>query len=945
MVLAVALPQGMRASTKTFDGGPGGTGTNLDVAANWVGDVLPATGDEVLLDNSVITLPATLSTLTTTNFGDLIVNSPTLNLIQVTSGTVAKTITLSGAGGSAAAIAAGGATGDLLLLGSAVHGTVTLGGGPSTGKLNFPLGTNGNFNVANADATLSIIGSLTGTFNINKTGAGTLIMSGVNSFGNGATTFTIGMGTMQLGATSFSLGSGANKVAVASGAVLDLNGKLFITANALTLNGTGLGNGGALINSSATAASYAGLVTLGSASSIVATSGNITLSHAGTITGSGLGLTVGGAFNTSIASIIGTGSGTLAKLGAGTLTLSGTNTFSGATTIGNGKIVMGNARALQNSAYDTTGSTGTIGLDVTGYTSPILGGLAGGVGLATAITGYGAVTNLVLNPPASITVTYSGVIADGSGSMTLTKTGAGTQVLSGPNTYSGGTAVSAGVLSIADTNALPGWDTTGRYAVASNATVAVGNAVTDDNIATLLGATNFAAGAAIGFDTTSGDRTYSANVGDTPSGALGLVKVGTNTLIFTGAKTYTGVTTVNAGTLQIGDGASNGSIAGASIVNNANLVYKLNGSDMTVSNLISGAGAFIKSGAGKLTFSAAQPYTGSTTVNGGVLIFNDAPHSAVFNINGASELDLNLYNVPFQNRTYVFDSTGGGTISADYPRVNGGTITTSGGARDSLIGSWKVETAGFTFNVARGTDPTSDLMVSAVVGFNGPLVKTGAGILTLSGANSFGSGMQLQQGGLVIGHATALGNNASRFTISNGTTLDGSNIRITNTNPEIWAGDFTYTGNSGTLDLGTGTVDLGSVPHTVTVSNQTLTVGGVISGSGSLTKAGAGTLVLSGTNTYSGATVVSNGVLRLTQSQCLGTNAVVYLYSGATNDLAFTGTLTIDSLYMDGVRVAAGTWGSTSSSAARKNNTYFSGTGVLSPLNGASAQGFVLIVK
>ena len=115
--------------------------------------------------------------------------------------------------------------------------------------------------------------------------------------------------------------------------MLDLNGFTLGTAEALTLNGTGVSSGGALTNSSASAASYSGLITLGNASSIVAGSGDINLTNAGTITGAAFGLTLGGTGNGSVASIIGTGSGTLTKSGTGTWTLSGANTYSGLTTI------------------------------------------------------------------------------------------------------------------------------------------------------------------------------------------------------------------------------------------------------------------------------------------------------------------------------------------------------------------------------------------------------------------------------------------------------------------------------------------------------------------------------------------------------------------------------------------------------------------------------------
>lgn len=137
--------------------------------------------------------------------------------------------------------------------------------------------------------------------------------------------------------------------------------------------------------------------------------------------------------------------GGLTKIGTNTLTLSGTNTFTGNTLVSAGVLKLGNTLALQNSAYNTASVNG--GLDVTGFATPTLGGLTGSVNLSTTtITGYGGISNLTLNPQTGITQTYSGDVGNGNGSMALTKTGAGTQILSGTNSYTGATTVSAGTL-------------------------------------------------------------------------------------------------------------------------------------------------------------------------------------------------------------------------------------------------------------------------------------------------------------------------------------------------------------------------------------------------------------------------------------------------------------------------------------------------------------------
>ncbi len=215
------------------------------------------------------------------------------------------------------------------------------------------------------------------------------------------------------------------------------------TTNALGLSADGntltIGTGGITVNTSAKAATISAPVILGADQTWTNNSTNA--------------LTVGGVIS---------GAHSLTKAGTGTggVILSGANTYTGATVVSAGLLTLSNALALQNSALDTTNSiagTSTAGLKTT-VTTLTLGGLTGNKNLSSLFTtttgGYSGVTALTLNPGASVTNSYSGVIANGAAGMTLIKTGLGTQTLTGANTYTGATTVSAGTLNLGVNNAV-----------------------------------------------------------------------------------------------------------------------------------------------------------------------------------------------------------------------------------------------------------------------------------------------------------------------------------------------------------------------------------------------------------------------------------------------------------------------------------------------------------
>ena len=308
------------------------------------------------------------------------------------------------------------------------------------------------------------------------------------------------------------------------------------------------------------------------------------------------------------------GSGNLTKTGSGALTLGAANTYTGTTTITTGAIVLANSGALQASTVITkTGGQLVFSSSVAGnaFTLGALSG-SGTMSLQNNATPAAAIALTVGGDNA--TTTYSGRL---SGSGSLTKVGSGTMTLNGMNTYNGATIVSGGALVVASSGALAGYGNTGTLTVNNNATltVDVGGAAgwQSNSFATLLTANGggFGIGSTLGIDTTNGVF-VSGSIG----GNMGVTKLGSNSLTLTGASTFAGPTVISGGTLQFGDGTTDGSLTGtAGIVDNAMLLYKLVG-PQTYSGVISGSGNLTKTGSGVLTLAAANIFSGSTTFTG-----------------------------------------------------------------------------------------------------------------------------------------------------------------------------------------------------------------------------------------------------------------------------------------------------------------------------------------
>jgi len=598
----------------------------------------------------------------------------------------------------------------------------------------------------------------------------------------------------------------------------------------------GAGTGAITVSGTRTVAS---LTT--SAAGYSLTGGQINLGSATTIFAINNDLTIG--------SMIGGGGNGLAKSGAGTLTLTGTNTYTGVTTINSGTLQLGD---------------GTSGHD---------GALA-----SPSIVNNG---NLVYNTFGSVSTSE---VISGTGS--LTKTGAGTLILTASSAFTGPTAIAAGTLWINGATANLGSNSALTLANASgvsflnlywNGSTNVGANLTIGSLAGggSLGGniTLFPSTMTVGTDNTS--TTYAGVISES-WGSASVTKVGTGTLTFTGANTYTGTTTISAGTLQVGDGTTDGSIATSSgIVNNAAIVFNLNGSQ-TYNHVISGSGTLTKSGPGTLTLSGVNTYSGATIVNSGTL-------SDTY---GSSKLS--------PNSAVVLANVAGATLNLAYGETIGSL--SGGGANGG-----NVRTAGWWSTFTVGGDNTSTTYAGDIHG-GGLLAKTGTGTVTLTGTNftDYNSGAYLvvNSGVLEIAGAGILAGSGQN---SPGTVNTGGTLRLNSTATadgglaywNLWSG-LTVNGGAIETNLGSGI----SILFTMGAGGATLggsgvgTETGVLSGLGSLTKTGAGMWTLTGSNTYTGATSVTSGTLRIGAGGTAGligsTSGVLLSSTGST--LAFNRT-------------------------------------------------------
>jgi len=689
---------------------------------------------------------------------------------------------------------------------------------------------------------LTLSGVVSGSRALTKTGAGSLTLSNANTY---TLATNVNAGTLAISNAS-SLGTTANGTIVSDGGTLQMSGSITVAGEALTLNGLGAGSNGALRSLSGDN-TWNNAITLASSSGVQVDANSLTLS--GVVSGVGFGVT---------------------KTGAGTLIYGAANAYTGATVVSAGMLKLGAAGVIADTSALTVSGT----LDLNGN-SETVGSLAG---VGTVTSGAAGTLTITAGGDNSSTA-WSGVVENGTAtSVGLTKAGAGTLTVSGANTYTGTTTVSAGTVTLGASD---------RF---SNSSALAMNGGTLD-LATFSER----------FDTL---RFTTATIDFVSGGAA-------QYLIFSDDGTVGGTLSVNNFNYNAGSGDKFGFVTNAISASFLSGMV-LNGGDSV--RLSAGTTAFGSygsfyeiipivnqtwdGGGGNANWGTAGNWDNSDTAwSAG----NKAVFASAFTSGSGVKLDSNVdtYGITSTTNTdFSIDPLAAQTLT-----IQSGGITKTSGTAAMTISAPVVLGTAQTWNIGTGS-----LTVSGVVSGSDTLTKSGAGTLTLSGANTYTGTTTVSNGTVNIQNATAFGTTAGGVTVASGAEIQlqggiavgAESLSIAGTGTGTAGVLHNISGNNSWAGAVTMTAD-----STIGSDTGTLTLGGDIGGGYALTKVGAGTVVLSGNNSYTGATAVNAGALNLQHANAAGTTAGgVTVESGAALQLQGGISVGVEALTIKGTGIS-----------------------------------------
>ncbi|MCE9630594.1 MAG: autotransporter-associated beta strand repeat-containing protein [Planctomycetia bacterium] len=541
----------------------------------------------------------------------------------------------------------------------------------------------------------------------------------------------------------------------------------------------------------------------GASGTLSLTTGTITLAPSSTITVNNASTTLSSRLTGSGASLI--------KTGTGTLNLSGTSDYSGGTTLKAGRVVVASSGALGSGSGSLTLSDGVLELNTASLSVGTLSGSAWTMITSAATSGTRTLSTTI----SSGSSTFAGsIVNSGSGVMALTKSGAGTLVLAGSSSYTGGTTVSSGTLVLANGSALGAG--TGRLAINSGLLDMGSFNVTTGGISgagvITTGSTAGTRALTVAVDSAT-SSSFSGSLRNNAAGILAVVKSGSGGLTLSGSSSFTGGTTITGGTLTTGNVAALGSSSGRVAINAG--VLNTGTVGLTIGSLSGGSGGVITTAtnAGTRTVtivgSAVSTYNGTIRDNG-LGIVAASVNGGSLTLTGSNSYSggttLSSGTLTMGNQAALGSAVGrltvnGGRLSTGLYSPTVGTLSGSGGV---ITTAAVAGTRSLTTNISLGTSTFAGTLADSAPGVLA-LVKTGPGTLTISGSNSF----------------------------TGGTTVDGGALRV-----DGWAGAGGVSVNAGGTLSGQGTtgavaiaqggiISPGSAVGTLSVGDVTLAGGGI----------------------------------------------------------------------------------------------------------------------